>query len=27
MAYKIEFQPMQGLVNGRWQAVTQQRKA
>ena len=22
MAYKIEFQPMQGLVNGRWQAVT-----
>ena len=27
MAYKIEFQPMQGLVNGRWQAVTRQRKA
>ncbi len=27
MAYKIEFQPMQGLVNGRWQAVTQQRTA
>ena len=27
MTYKIEFQPMQGLVNGRWQAVTQQRKA
>jgi arginine-tRNA-protein transferase len=27
MAYKIEFQPMQGLVNGRWQAVTQTRKA
>jgi len=23
MAYKIEFQPMQGLVNGRWQAVSQ----
>jgi arginine-tRNA-protein transferase len=22
MAYKIDFQPMQGLVNGRWQAVT-----
>ena len=22
MAYKIEFQPMQGLVNGRWQVVT-----
>jgi len=22
MAYKIEFQPMQGLVNGHWQAVT-----
>jgi arginine-tRNA-protein transferase len=27
MTYKIEFQPMQGLVNGRWQAVTRQRKA
>jgi arginine-tRNA-protein transferase len=27
MAYKIEFQPMQGLVNGRWQAVTLPRKA
>ena len=27
MAYKIEFQPMQGLVNGRWQAVTGNRKA
>jgi arginine-tRNA-protein transferase len=26
MAYKIEFQPMQGLVNGRWQAVTQRQK-
>ncbi|MGH8623102.1 MAG: arginyltransferase, partial [Burkholderiales bacterium] len=25
MAYKIEFQPMQGLVNGRWQAVTRSR--
>jgi arginyl-tRNA--protein-N-Asp/Glu arginylyltransferase len=22
MAYKIQFQPMQGLVNGRWQRVT-----
>src|SRR3989304_5021901 len=22
MTYKIEFQPMQGLVNGRWQAVS-----
>jgi arginine-tRNA-protein transferase len=22
MAYKVEFQPMQGLVNGRWQSVT-----
>ena len=21
MAYKIQFQPMQGLVNGRWQPV------
>jgi len=27
MAYKIEFQPMQGLVNGRWQAVSPPRKA
>jgi arginine-tRNA-protein transferase len=27
MAYKIEFQPMQGLVNSRWQAVSRQRKA
>jgi len=26
MAYKIEFQPIQGLVNGRWQAVTQRQK-
>jgi len=26
MAYKIEFQPMQGLVSGRWQAVTQKQK-
>jgi arginine-tRNA-protein transferase len=26
MAYKIEFQPMQGLVNGRWQAVTRRQK-
>jgi arginine-tRNA-protein transferase len=22
MAYKVQFQPMQGLVNGRWQPVT-----
>jgi len=22
MVYKVEFQPMQGLVNGRWQSVT-----
>lgn len=22
MAYKIQFQPMQGLIDGRWQAVT-----
>jgi len=27
MAYKIQFQPMQGLLDGRWQAVTQQRNA
>jgi leucyl-tRNA---protein transferase len=27
MAYKIQFQPMQGFVNGRWQAVTPPRKA
>jgi arginine-tRNA-protein transferase len=27
MAYKIQFQPMQGLVNGRWQPVTPQKKA
>ena len=27
MAYKIQFQPMQGLVNGRWQAVTKKTKA
>jgi arginyl-tRNA--protein-N-Asp/Glu arginylyltransferase len=27
MAYKIQFQPMQGLMNGRWQAVTPPRKA
>lgn len=27
MAYKIQFQPMQGLVNGRWQPVTPPRKA
>jgi arginyl-tRNA--protein-N-Asp/Glu arginylyltransferase len=26
MAYKIGFQPMQGLVNGRWQAITQTAK-
>jgi leucyl-tRNA---protein transferase len=22
MAYKVQFQPMQGLIDGRWQAVT-----
>ena len=27
MAYKIQFQPMQGLVGGRWQAVVPHRKA
>ena len=27
MAYKIQFQPMQGLIDGRWQAVNQQKKA
>src|SRR5262245_24315998 len=27
MAYKIQFQPMQGLVNGRWQAVTPPKKS
>jgi arginine-tRNA-protein transferase len=27
MAYKIQFQPMQGLIDGRWQAVTEPRKA
>ncbi len=27
MAYKIQFQPMQGLIDGRWQAVTRQKKA
>ncbi|HEX9686724.1 MAG TPA: arginyltransferase, partial [Burkholderiales bacterium] len=26
MVYKVEFQPMQGLVNGRWQSVTPPRK-
>jgi arginine-tRNA-protein transferase len=26
MAYKIEFQPMQGFANGRWQTVTPPRK-
>ena len=26
MAYKVQFQPMQGLVNGRWQPVTPPRK-
>jgi leucyl-tRNA---protein transferase len=26
MAYKVEFQPMQGLVNGRWQSVTPPKK-
>jgi len=27
MAYKIQFQPMQGLIDGRWQAITRQKKA
>ena len=27
MAYKVQFQPMQGLVNGHWQPVTPRRKA
>ena len=27
MAYKIQFQPMQGLVDGKWQAVTHKAKA
>ena len=27
MAYKIQFQPMQGLVGGRWQPVTPPKKA
>jgi len=27
MAYKVQFQPMQGLVNGRWQPVSPPRKA
>ena len=27
MAYKVQFQPMQGLVNGRWQPVTPPRQA
>jgi arginyl-tRNA--protein-N-Asp/Glu arginylyltransferase len=27
MAYKIQFQPMQGLIDGRWQAVARQKKA
>jgi arginine-tRNA-protein transferase len=26
MAYKIQFQPMQGLIGGRWQAVTPPKK-
>ena len=26
MAYKIQFQPMQGLVDGRWQAITGPKK-
>jgi arginine-tRNA-protein transferase len=26
MAYKIQFQPMQGLVNGRWQSVTPSKR-
>jgi arginine-tRNA-protein transferase len=27
MAYKIQFQPMQGLVDGRWQPVTEPKKS
>jgi len=27
MAYKIQFQPIQGLVDGRWQPVNQEKKA
>jgi len=27
MAYKIQFQPIQGLVDGRWQPVTEPKKA
>jgi arginyl-tRNA--protein-N-Asp/Glu arginylyltransferase len=27
MAYKIQFQPMQGLVDGKWQAVKHQQRA
>jgi arginine-tRNA-protein transferase len=27
MAYKIQFQPMQGLVDGKWQAVTGKARA
>ena len=27
MAYKIQFQPMQGLIDGRWQPVTDKAKA
>ncbi|HZM46224.1 MAG TPA: arginyltransferase [Burkholderiales bacterium] len=27
MAYKIQFQPMQGLIDGRWQPVAPPRKA
>jgi leucyl-tRNA---protein transferase len=26
MAYKVQFQPMQGLIDGRWQAVTPSRR-
>jgi arginyl-tRNA--protein-N-Asp/Glu arginylyltransferase len=27
MAYKIQFQPMQGLIDGRWQPVAPPRAA
>jgi arginyl-tRNA--protein-N-Asp/Glu arginylyltransferase len=27
MAYKIQFQPMQGLIEGRWQPVAPPKRA
>jgi arginine-tRNA-protein transferase len=27
MAYKIHFQPMQGLINGKWQPIAPPKKA